>query len=294
MMPLPAPPRPDAVFLPANTFKGCNILVTGGGTGLGNAMALAFARLGGTIVVASRSSEHREAGLARIEAADGRAIDVEIDVREPESVAAAFDSAERLVGPIDILINNAAGNFPVAAETLSPNGWRAVTQIVLDGTFFCSTEFARRRIARGEPGCILNIGAAYGWTGGPGTAPSAAAKAGVMNLTKSLAVEWAPDGIRVNGLVPGTFPHDDAPMAMRLGHTGIADLDADLARRQPAGRVGETHEFGWAACYLCSPYAAFVTGHNMVIDGGNWLRRGLKMPEFQPVREWADTRTMRS
>jgi NAD(P)-dependent dehydrogenase (short-subunit alcohol dehydrogenase family) len=293
-MPLPAAPGPDAAFLPPDTFEGSVIFITGGGTGLGNAMALGFSRLGGTIVVASRSAEHRRTGVERIAAAGGRAVDVEIDVREPDSVAAAFDAAERVVGPIDVLINNAAGNFPVPAETLSPNGWRAVTQIVLDGTFFCSTEFARRRIARGEPGSILNIGAAYGWTGGPGTAPSAAAKAGVMNLTMSLAVEWAPDGIRVNGLVPGTFPHDDAPMAMRLGHSSPEELSADLSQRQPAGRVGELHEFAWAACYLCSPYAAFVSGHNMVIDGGNWLRRGLRMPEFQPVREWADTRAVRS
>ena len=128
-------------------------------------------------------------------------------MRDPEAIKAGFDAIERELGPVTHLINNAAGNFPVAAEAISPNGWRSVEQIVLDGTFFCSSEFARRRIAAGAGGSILNIGASYAWTGGPGTAHSAAAKAGVWSLTMSLAVEWAPDDIRVNGLVPGLFPH---------------------------------------------------------------------------------------
>lgn len=285
-MPLPAAPGPQTPFLPADTFANSNIFITGGGTGLGKAMALEFAKLGGTIVVASRGEEHRKSGVAAIEAAGGKAVDVALNVRDDEAVAQAFDEAESKVGPIDILINNAAGNFPVPAEQLSAKGWRAVTQIVVDGTFYCSTEMARRRLAVNGTGAILNIGATYAWTGGPGASPSAAAKAGVMNLVQSLAVEWAPDGIRVNGLIPGTFPHDDFPPAMKAAGANSPEL---LAKRQPAQRVGELHELGWAACYLCSPYANFVTGHNFVIDGGNWLRRSLAMPDFTPVREWADT-----
>ena len=154
---------------------------------------------------------------------------------------------------------------------------------MLDGTFFCSTEFARRRIAAGEGGAVLNIGATYSWTGGPGTAHSAAAKAGVTNLTQSLAVEWAPHGIRVNCLAPGLFPHDDLPPRLRRGRT-----EADDARRVPAGRVGRPHELGWAATYLCSPYATYLSGHTLVLDGANWLRRGLRMPAFVPVADQLD------
>ena len=130
---------------------------------------------------------------------------------------------------------------------------------------------------------VLNIGATYAWTGGPGTAHSAAAKAGVTNLTQSLAVEWAPHGIRVNCLAPGLFPHDDLPPRLRRGRT-----EADDARRVPAGRVGRPHELGWAATYLCSPYATYLSGHTLVLDGANWLRRGLRMPEFIPVADQLD------
>lgn len=264
-------------MLPPGTFANDVVVVTGGGTGLGKAMAIEFARLGARVAIVSRSAEHRAAGISALEAVGGKAVAAVADVRDPSQIEAAFDLAEDALGPVTILVNNAAGNFPALAEEVSPNGWRAVTQIVLDGTFLCSGEFARRRIARGEGGAILNIGATYAWTGGPGTAASAAAKAGVINLTQSLSVEWAPAGIRVNAIAPGLFPHEDLPPQMRV--------DADAGRRIPAGRVGRLQELGWAATYLCSRYAAYVTGHTLVIDGANWLRRGLVMPEFESVRE---------
>lgn len=279
-MPLPEPPPLGAAMLPPGTFAGCVVFVTGGGTGLGRAVALEFARLGAAVAVASRSPEHRDAGVAAVEAAGGRGLGVGLDVRDPDAVAAAFDAVEDGLGPVGILVNNAAGNFPVPASRMTPNAWRAVVQIVLDGTFFCSTEFARRALAAGSGGAVLNIGATYSWTGGPGTAHSAAAKAGVTNLTQSLAVEWAPAGIRVNCLAPGQFPHDDLPAQLRAGQSEQAQ-----AARIPAGRVGRPHELGWAATYLCSPYAAYLTGHTLVLDGANWLRRGLRMPDFVPVDE---------
>jgi NAD(P)-dependent dehydrogenase (short-subunit alcohol dehydrogenase family) len=266
--------------LPAGTYAGQVVAVTGGGTGLGKGMAIEFARLGASIAVLSRKPDHLAAGVAAIEALGGRAVAVACDIRDPSQVAAAFDAIEEQLGPVDVLINNAAGNFPAPAEEMSPNGFRSVVDIVLNGTYNCSREFAQRRLAAGKPGAILNIGATYAWTGGPGTAHSAAAKAGVTNLTQSLAVEWAPDGIRVNCLAPGRFPHADLPEHMTRHRTGES-ADSTI----PAQRVGDVRELGWAATFLCSPYAAYITGHTLVVDGGNWLRRSLVMPEFVPIRD---------
>jgi len=267
-------------MLPDGTFDGKVVMVTGGGTGLGRAIATEFGRLGASVAIGSRNPEHRSEGVAAVEAAGGRGLGVELDIREPDEVARAFDEVEARLGHVTSLINNAAGNFPVLAEAMSPNAWRAVTDIVLNGTFFCSAEFARRCITAESGGAIVNIGATYAWTGGPSTAHSAAAKAGVDNMTKSLAVEWAPHGIRVNCLAPGLFPHGDHPEAMAKARRGT-DRDATV----PAGRVGELHELGWVATYMCSPFAAYLSGHTLVLDGANWLRRSLVMPVFVPVAE---------
>ena len=283
-MGLPAAPPPGQLMLPSDTYADSVVLVTGAGTGLGKGIAVEFARLGASIVVAQRNAEHRAVGIEAVEAVGGKAIGVALDVRHADQVAAAFDQAEAELGPVDVLVNNAAGNFPVLSEDLSLNGWRAVTGIVLDGTFAMSSEFARRRIALEASGVILNIGATYAWTGGPGTAASAAAKAGVSNLTMSLAVEWAPHGIRINTLAPGQFPHDDHPAAMQASRPRDLELQAHTI---PAGRVGLVHELGYAATYMCSPYANYLTGHTLVLDGANWLRRNLAMPEFIPVSEQA-------
>ena len=280
-MTLPEPPPAGDRALPAGTFADDVVIVTGGGTGLGKAMATEFARLGASIAVLSRGEDHRRAGVAAVEELGGRAVGVGVDVRDADAVARAFDEVTAELGTPTILVNNAAGNFPVAAEELSPNGWRAVTQIVLDGTFFCSREMANRLIALGQGGSILNIAATYAWTGGPSTAHSAAAKAGVVNLTQSLAVEWAPYGIRVNAIAPGSFMHDDMPEHMRPDGRSEEATAATI----PAGRIGRLHELGWAATFLCSPFASYITGHTLVIDGGSWLRRGLRMPEFTPVPE---------
>lgn len=270
-------------MLPPGTFADTAVLVTGGGTGLGKAIAIEFGRLGASVAVASRSAKHRAAGVEAVSAAGGKACEVELEVREPDSVTAAFHAAEAALDrPVTVCVNNAAANFPVRAADLSPNGWRAVERIVLDGTFFCSQEL-RRRVIDASPatgGAIVNIATTAAMTGGPGMAHSAAAKAGVIALTKTLAVEWAGDGIRVNAMAPGLFPHDDLPEAI----TAARDESVD-ALRQPAGRVGRPHELGWAATWLASPYAAFVTGHVLVVDGGNWLRRDFAMPPTTPIEE---------
>ena len=280
-MGLPEPPELGAAALPEGTFDGQVVLVTGGGTGLGKAMAVEFARLGAKIAILSRDAGHRAAGIAAVEALGATATACACDIRQPEQIAAAFDAIEADLGSVDVLVNNAAGNFPVPAEDMSPNAWRTVVDIVLNGTFFCSREFGRRHLAAKTPGNIVNIGAAYAWTGGPGFAHSAAGKAGVKNLTETLAVEWGPSGIRVNALVPGLFPHEDEVQAIR----SVPERRQNDGARSPAQRVGYPHELGWAATFLASPYAAYISGHTLVVDGANWQRRAMLMPEFVPIRE---------
>ncbi|HUC36157.1 MAG TPA: SDR family oxidoreductase [Acidimicrobiales bacterium] len=278
---LPQPPPLGERALPAGTFDGVAVLVTGGGTGLGKAIATEFARLGASMVIASRSSEHLQAGEEAMKALGAPVVVLTCDIRDPGSIAEVFDAATDTFGLPGVLVNNAAANFPVPAEDMSPNAWRTVVDITLNGTFLCSREFARRHLKEESPGSIINVGASYAWTGGPGFAHSAAAKAGVKNLTETLAVEWGPYGIQVNGLVPGLFPHEDmtADIQENLGRT--SDKDAC----QPALRVGQRQELGWAATFLASPYARFISGHMLVVDGANWQRRSLTNPPVVSVRE---------
>jgi NAD(P)-dependent dehydrogenase (short-subunit alcohol dehydrogenase family) len=270
-----------ASALPAETFEGQCVFVTGAGTGLGKAIASEFARLGAAVVIASRKPEHLDAGRAAIEEIGARVLVVPCDIREADDVARAFDAAEAEIGLPDVLVNNAAANFPVPAEDMSPNAWRTVVDITLTGTFVCAREFGRRHLVAGTPGSIINVGASYAWTGGPGFVHSAAAKAGVKNLTESLAVEWGPYGIQVNGLVPGLFPHEDMTSDIRSNMDRTHDKDAC----QPAMRVGERQELGWAATFLASPYARFISGHTLVVDGANWQRRSMTNPAVVTIRD---------
>lgn len=281
-MGLPAPPPLGASALPAGTFDGVAVFITGAGTGLGKGIAQEFARLGASIVIASRKPEHLDAGRAAMEELGAPVVTAECDIREPESIAAAFDAAETEFGLPQVLVNNAAANFPVPAEDMSPNAWRTVVDITLNGTFFVAREFGRRHLDADTPGSIINIGASYAWTGGPGFAHSAAAKAGVKNMVETLAVEWGPYGIQVNGLVPGLIPHEDMTADIQE-NLSRADPEKDVL--QPAMRVGTRREFGWAATFLASPYAQFITGHTLVVDGANWQRRAMTNPTVVPIRE---------
>jgi NAD(P)-dependent dehydrogenase (short-subunit alcohol dehydrogenase family) len=278
---LPGPPELGTSALPDGTFAGQSVFITGAGTGLGKAIALEFARLGAAIVIASRKPEHLEAGHEAVAALGAPVTTVGCDIRDPEQIAAAFDAAIEAYGLPQILINNAAANFPVPAEDMSPNAWRTVVDVTLNGTFFCTREFGRRHLEAGTPGSIVNVGASYAWTGGPGFAHSAAAKAGVKNMVETLAVEWAPYGIQVNGLVPGLFPHEDMTDDIR----GNLDRTDDKDGCQPALRVGQRQELGWAATFLASPYARFISGNTLVVDGANWQRRTLTNPQVVTVRE---------
>jgi NAD(P)-dependent dehydrogenase (short-subunit alcohol dehydrogenase family) len=261
-------------MLPEGTFEGKVAIVTGGGSGLGRTMALELARLGAAVVVAGRRQDALDETVGLIAKRGGQGLAQPTDVREPEAVDSLVGAAVERFGRVDVLVNNAAGNFVVKAEDLSSNGWRAVVGIVLDGTFLCSSAAGRRMIEQGDGGAILSVIASYAWTGGPGTIHSAAAKAGVQALTKTLAVEWAEHGIRANCICPG--PTDTEGAGQALWPT---DEDrARVAATVPLGRLATPEEVAVWAAALCSPYAGYITGETLTIDGGHWLEQESYLP----------------
>ncbi|HWP83583.1 MAG TPA: 2,4-dienoyl-CoA reductase [Terriglobia bacterium] len=257
-------------MLPANTLQGQVAIITGGGTGLGRAMALEFARLGAKIVIASRNPEHLEPTVVELKGTGCEAISVVTDIRDPAQVDHMIQKAKERFGAVDILVNNAAGNFICKAEDLSPNGWRVVVDIVLNGTFFCSRAAGKEMITSGRGGKILNVLASYAWTGGPGTVHSAAAKAGVLAMTRTLAVEWARHKIRVNAITPGRVETEGAGSKLWSTPEARARMLAEI----PVGRMGTCEEIAMGASYLVSPYADYINGENLTMDGGGWLGKG--------------------
>ena len=261
-------------MLAEGTFDGKVAVVTGGGSGMGRAMALEFARLGAAVVVAGRRPEPLAETASLIAERGGKAHAQPTDVRDPEQVEALLEAAVGELGRVDVLVNNAAGNFVVRAEDLSPNGWRAVVSIVLDGGFLCSRAAARRMIEQGDGGAILSVLASYAWTGGPGTAHSAAAKAGLLAMSKTLAVEWAPHRIRVNCITPGPTDTEGAGSALWPSAEDRARVEATV----PLGRLATVEEVAWWTTGLCSRYADYITGENLVLDGGHWLEQEGYLP----------------
>jgi NAD(P)-dependent dehydrogenase (short-subunit alcohol dehydrogenase family) len=247
-------------------FEGRTAVITGGGTGLGRAFALRFAELGARVVIASRSLEHLEPTASEIRALGAEALALPTDVRVPEQVDALMKAASAAFGSIDILINNAAGNFLCLAEKLSPNGWRSVVDIVLNGSFFCSRAAFPYMKERGY-GRILSILATYASGASPGTIHSAAAKAGVQAMTRTLAVEWARYGIHANAIAPGSFPTEGASARLWLGTA--EEAAARIEKSVPVGRHGRHPELANLAAYLCSEYADYVNGETVTIDGGS-------------------------
>ncbi len=245
-------------------------IVTGGGTGIGLAIASRLGQLGARLVIGSRSSDNLEHGSADLCRAGLDPLAVQVDVRNAEQVDEMVTRTIRHFGRIDILVNNAAGNFICGAEDLSPNGWNAVIGIVLTGSFYCSRAVGRHMIARGGGGSIVSILANYVWTGSPGTVHSAAAKAGVMSLTQTLAVEWARHNIRVNAVAPG--PIESPGAARQLWNS--PEAVQRITDRVPLKRWGKPADVANAVGFLVSDQANFITGEILTVDGGAWLGRG--------------------
>lgn len=244
-------------------------LITGGGTGLGLAMARGFGAVGARLVIASRSNEHVEAGAATLRGEGVETLPLICDVRDPDRVEQMVAAALEHFGRIDVLVNNAAGNFVVRAEDLSVGGWKAVTRIVLDGSWFCSQAVYEPMKKQGG-GNILNILATYATGAGALTVHSAAAKAGVLALTRTLAVEWAEIGIRVNAIAPG--PVETQGAGSRLWDSDEAR--ASIAEKLPMGRFGSEREIADVATFLVSDAASYVTGTMLPVDGGLTLGKG--------------------
>ena len=232
---------------------------------MGRSFALRFSELGAKLVLASRDAGHLNPTRDEICAQGGAAIAVATDVRIPEQVEALMKTAHETYGSIDILINNAAGNFLCRAEKLSYNGWRAVVDIVLNGSFFCCRA-AFPYMQQQRYGRILSILATYASGASPGTIHSAAAKAGVQAMTRTLAVEWAQYGIHSNGIAPGSFPTEGASSRLWLGSE--AEAAQRIQKTVPLGRHGRHAELANLAAYLCSEFADYINGETVTIDGG--------------------------
>lgn len=261
-----------------NLLRGRNILITGGGTGLGRSMALRFAELGANLFLVARREEPLAETAKEIRAKGVKAGYATCDVRDFAAVENALATAEKEIGALDTLVNNAAGNFIARTEKLSPNAFSAVIGIVLHGTFQCTLALGRRWIEAKQPGDVLNIVTTYAAAGsGSGfVVPSACAKAGVLAMTRSLAVEWARYKIRLNAIAPGPFPTEGAWSRLLPSK----ELEERARNHHPMKRFGRHDELSNLACYLLSPQAEYVNGECVIIDGGLWLRGAGEFNDF--------------
>lgn len=247
-------------------LKNKTILITGGGTGLGKSMALRFAELGANIVLMGRRQEVLESAAREIEKKGTTVFFKTADVRKYDEVEAVFDAADKALGGVDVLVNNAAGNFISPTELLSPNAFNSVVGIVLNGSFHCTQAAGRRWINQQRGGRVLSMVTTYAWTGSAYVVPSVCAKAGVLAMTRSLAVEWAKYKIRLNAIAPGPFPTEQA-----WANLVPPGFEEKWRKRIPLGRTGRHEELANLAVFLVSDYADYINGECVTIDGGEWI-----------------------
>ncbi len=263
-------------MLTAGSFAGKTVLITGGGTGLGRSIAVTLGKLGANLVIASRKKDVIEqAALELAEETGAQVLGLPCDVRKMEDVEAVLDAAWARFGRVDVLINNAAGNFIAPTESLSHRAFEVVVDIVLKGSINCTLACGKRWIADGKPANVLSVVTTYAWTGTGYTVPSACGKAGVLALMRSLAVEWGPHQIRCNAVAPGPFPTEGAwsrlfPVDMLPEQVA---REASPEYRIPLGRVGEHEELANLCSYIVSDYAGYLNGECITLDGGEWLQQ---------------------
>ena len=244
------------------------IIITGGGTGLGKSMAQRFGELGANLVITSRKLEVLEETAEELRTSGANVLPLQCDIHIPDEVEEMISRAVGEFGAVDVLVNNAAGNFISPTERLSPGGFKVIVDIVLNGTFNCTLSAGKEMIKRGG-GVILNIITTYAWTGSGYVVPSACAKAGVLAMTRSLAVEWAKYGIRTNAIAPGPFPTEGAWKRLVVPGLGI---EKKMKKRIPLKRFGEQRELADLATFLISDGAGYINGEVVTIDGGEWLK----------------------
>jgi len=259
-------------MLPRGSLTGKTAIVTGGGTGLGKAMAHEFARLGSNVVIASRKMEVLEETAQEIsETYQCSVVPFSLDIRSSDKVQELMDFVIKKFNNIDILVNNAAGNFIVDSLAMSDNAWNSVINIVLNGTWYCSQRAARQMIKQKNGGSILNLATTYATFGGPKTVHSAAAKAGVISMTKSLASEWGKHDIRLNAISPGPILETGAVDALYPDE----EKQSEMLKNIPLNRFGTKQEIANLASYLVSDYSKYITGSSFIIDGGRSLSKGM-------------------
>jgi len=280
-------------MLKPDSLKNRTIIVTGGGTGLGRSMGKYFLELGANLVITSRKLDVlNKAAAEMMEETGGKVLAIECDVRKYEQIENVIRSAEKEFGQVHGILNNAAGNFISPTERLSHRAFDIVVDIVLKGTYYTTLAAGKNWIAKKQPGTFLNIVTTYAWTGSGYVVPSACSKAGVLALTRSLAVEWAKYNIRSNAIAPGPFPTEGAWSRLLPG-----DLvkKFDPAQRIPLKRVGEHQELANLAAYLMSDYSGYINGEVITIDGGEWLRNGGEFSHLEVIPEemWDSLEKMR-
>lgn len=272
-------------------FEGAHILVTGGGTGLGKAMAQRYAELGAELTLWGRRGGVLSDTAAEISSAIGATVNTDsVDIRDPHAIAAAM---ERIWAgrPLTGLVNNAAGNFISRTEDLSPRGFNAIASIVFHGSFYVTLEAGKRWIESGSKGSVISILTTWVWTGSAFTVPSAMSKAGLRAMTESLAVEWGPKGIRLNAIAPGPFPTKGAWDRLNPGSDGSEN---GVVKTNPMRRVGTHSELGNLAAFLMSDEVGYINGHTVAIDGGQWLNNAGTFSQLWDVTDaqWQQMRDM--